>query len=149
MCGWPAVIPLAPATSAVRLPAELCWSACAGSANVWGQGYGDDVGQPLMCLAQQGSPSLLSACQPEAPCWSIYAGGANAEHGTADLGAGLPSYPRLTKEAINALRYRGEDVARSLTKTVIKEVGSCSLLGRSSNCQVALQFGKSSGPAVR
>eukprot|EP00891_Asterochloris_glomerata_P006955 jgi/Astpho2/6955/e_gw1.00107.46.1_t len=48
-------------------------------------------------------------------------GGANAEHGTADLGAGLPSYPRLTKEAINALRYRGEDVARSLTKTVIKE----------------------------
>lgn len=106
-------------------------------------------GAALMCLAQQGSPRLLSACQPEAPCWSICAGGGNAEHGTADLGAGLPSYPRLTKEAINALRYRGEDVARSLTKTVIKEVGSCSLLGRSSNFQVALQFGKSSGPAVR
>lgn len=35
---------------------------------------------------------------------------------------GLQPFPMLTKAAVEALRYRAEDIARSLTKTVIKEV---------------------------
>ena len=34
----------------------------------------------------------------------------------------LQPFPRITRAAIEALRYRAEDIARSLTKTVIKEV---------------------------
>jgi hypothetical protein len=34
----------------------------------------------------------------------------------------LQPFTRLTKAATEALRYRAEDVARSLTKSVIKEV---------------------------
>ena len=34
----------------------------------------------------------------------------------------LQLFTRLTPAAIEALRYRGEDIARSLTKTVIREV---------------------------
>lgn len=36
--------------------------------------------------------------------------------------AGLQRYQRLTKAAVEGLRYRAEDVARSITKNVIKEV---------------------------
>ena len=36
----------------------------------------------------------------------------------------LQPFPRITRAAIEALRYRAEDIARSLTKTVIKEVSS-------------------------
>lgn len=34
----------------------------------------------------------------------------------------LKPFTRLTRAAVEALRYRGEDVARSLTKSVVKEV---------------------------
>ena len=136
---WPVVIPLAPAMSALRLPVALCRSAHAGSANAQGHGRGE-VWAAIMCFAQWGYPSLLCACQPEVTCWSACAGSAHAEHGATDLGAGLPPYPRLTKEAINALRYRGEDVARSLTKTVIKEVSFSFLLGVIGTRQLPLQL---------
>lgn len=36
--------------------------------------------------------------------------------------AALPPFPRITRAATEALRYRAEDIARSLTKAVIKEV---------------------------
>ena len=35
---------------------------------------------------------------------------------------GLSPYTRLTKASVEALRYRGEDVEKSLTKNTIKEV---------------------------
>ena len=41
--------------------------------------------------------------------------------------SGLPAFPRLEKATVDALRYRAEDVARSLTSKVIKEVSSFSL----------------------
>ena len=37
-------------------------------------------------------------------------------------GGGLQPHQRLTKAAVEGLRYRAEDVARSITKNVIKEV---------------------------
>lgn len=33
----------------------------------------------------------------------------------------LPMFPRLTKAAVEALRYRGEDVLRGITKAAVKE----------------------------
>ena len=40
----------------------------------------------------------------------------------------LAPFPRITRAAIEALRYRAEDVARSLTKNVIREVDhACAL----------------------
>ena len=145
----PALVSLAPAMCAVHLPQrEVCWSACAGNANAQAmrtRRRGDAARRraAVMCLAQQGSPILLGACQPGATCSYACAGGAYAERGASEPGAGLLPYPRLTKEAINALRYRGEDVARSLTKTVIKEVSSCFLLARPCARQLPLQFCKS------
>ena len=35
---------------------------------------------------------------------------------------GLRPYTRLTKASVEALRYRGEDLEKSLTKNTIKEV---------------------------
>ena len=39
-----------------------------------------------------------------------------------DASAGIQPFTRLTKAAVEALRYRGEDIARSVTKSVVKEV---------------------------
>ena len=36
----------------------------------------------------------------------------------------MQPFTRLTKASVEALRYRGEDIARSITKSVVKEVGS-------------------------
>lgn len=35
---------------------------------------------------------------------------------------GLRPFGRLTKASVEGLRYRAEDIARSLTKTAVKEV---------------------------
>ena len=43
--------------------------------------------------------------------------------GRGGAAAGLQPHPRLTKKGVEGLRYRAEDVARSITKNVIKEVG--------------------------
>ncbi len=42
--------------------------------------------------------------------------------GAGGAAAGLQRYQRLTKAAVEGLRYRAEDVARSITRNVIKEV---------------------------
>ena len=42
--------------------------------------------------------------------------------GRGGAAAGLQPHPRLTKKGVEGLRYRAEDVARSITKNVIKEV---------------------------
>ena len=45
------------------------------------------------------------------------------EDGAARRGGGrLQPHPRITTAAVEGLRYRAEDVARSITKNVIKEV---------------------------
>ncbi len=38
-----------------------------------------------------------------------------------DAACGLQPFPHLTKASVEALRYRGEDIARSITKAVVKE----------------------------
>jgi len=43
----------------------------------------------------------------------------------ADQEAGLRPFERLTKASVEGLRYRAEDIARSLTKSCIKEAGPC------------------------
>lgn len=43
-------------------------------------------------------------------------------------GTGMQPFTRLTKAAVEALRYRAEDIARSITKSVVKEVRACSPL---------------------
>ena len=48
---------------------------------------------------------------------------AGAEEADEEAAPGaLRPFPRITRAATEALRYRAEDIARSLTKTVIKEV---------------------------
>lgn len=47
----------------------------------------------------------------------------------------LKPFKRLTKAAVEALRYRAEDVARSLTKAVVKEVISSSLYSITPECR--------------
>ena len=42
----------------------------------------------------------------------------------AESASGMQPFARLTKAAVEALRYRGEDIARSITKTVVKEVSA-------------------------
>ena len=49
---------------------------------------------------------------------------AGGEESEEEQASALQPFPRITRAAIEALRYRAEDIARSLTKTVIKEVGS-------------------------
>ena len=49
-----------------------------------------------------------------------------AEGGGAQ--AGLRPFERLTKASVEGLRYRAEDIARSLTKSAIKEVGPDAIL---------------------
>lgn len=45
-----------------------------------------------------------------------------SDNTTADeAAAGIQPFPGLTKAAVEALRYRGEDIARSITKAVVKE----------------------------
>lgn len=36
----------------------------------------------------------------------------------------MQPFTRLTKASVEALRYRGEDIARSITKSVVKEVSA-------------------------
>lgn len=43
--------------------------------------------------------------------------------GEAGAHGGLRPFERLTKASVEGLRYRAEDIARSLTKSAIKEVG--------------------------
>lgn len=47
---------------------------------------------------------------------------AEMSHQEGPSEGGLQPFPMLTKTSVEALRYRAEDIARSLTKTVIKEV---------------------------
>lgn len=48
-------------------------------------------------------------------------GAAGARAGGRLAARGLGEFTRLSREQVEALRYRGEDVARSITKNVIKE----------------------------
>jgi superfamily II DNA/RNA helicase len=45
-----------------------------------------------------------------------------SEHEDSGQKQGLRPFERLTKAAVEGLRYRGEDIARSLTKSAVKEV---------------------------
>ncbi len=40
---------------------------------------------------------------------------------------GLSAFSKLTQASVEALRYRGEDVEKSLTKNTVKEVRPCAL----------------------
>lgn len=59
---------------------------------------------------------------------STPAGGADLaaeEHSASeDAGGGMQPFSGLTKASVEALRYRGEDIARSITKAVVKEVST-------------------------
>ncbi len=57
------------------------------------------------------------------------AGGRN-EGGGAGEEPGLAAFGGLARAAVEALRYRSEDVARSITKNVIREVGLRNGTGR-------------------
>lgn len=43
----------------------------------------------------------------------------------AEQEGGLRPFERLTKASVEGLRYRAEDIARSLTKSCIKEARPC------------------------
>lgn len=68
----------------------------------------------LDLLLTWGPCSCAAGRQPAAP-------GSEGEDEEA-AAAALGPFPRITRAATEALRYRAEDIARSLTKTVIKEV---------------------------
>ena len=104
----------------------------------------------LVCVARQASDAEhTSATAPTEP------------DDDAGPTTALPPFPRITRAAIEALRYRAEDVARSLTKNVVREVhrhipsnpvivyppycgpcsGSCGLRGRHTCCR-ARRYGR-------
>ena len=87
-------------------------------------------------LAGSGSDGGAAA-QPAAAAAAAAAAAGRAEGGEAQEeeeagGAAAPAgvlrpFGGLTRAAVEGLRYRGEDVARSITKNVIKEVGGAGL----------------------
>ena len=50
---------------------------------------------------------------------------------------GLSAFTKLTQASVEALRYRGEDVEKSLTKNTVKEVRSHAL---HSACTVLIEL---------
>ncbi|KAL4430654.1 hypothetical protein ABPG75_005910 [Micractinium tetrahymenae] len=60
--------------------------------------------------------------------------------GGSGAAAGLQRYQRLTKAAVEGLRYRAEDVARSITKNVIKEARAKELKNELLNSQRLAAF---------
>ncbi len=48
--------------------------------------------------------------------------GADGGQAAAQAASPLAPFPRITRAAVEALRYRAEDVARALTKNVIRDV---------------------------
>eukprot|EP00887_Chlorella_sp_A99_P008058 scaffold12.g8058.t1 len=64
-------------------------------------------------------------------------GGPEAKKGAA---AALAPYPHVTRAAVDALRYRAEDVARSITKNVIKEARTKELKAELLNSQRLAAF---------
>ncbi|KAL4423346.1 hypothetical protein ABPG77_006141 [Micractinium sp. CCAP 211/92] len=60
--------------------------------------------------------------------------------GAGGAAAGLQRYQRLTKAAVEGLRYRAEDVARSITKNVIKEARAKELKNELLNSQRLAAF---------
>lgn len=61
-------------------------------------------------------------------------------HGRVGAAAGLQRHPRLTKKGVEGLRYRAEDVARSITKNVIKEARAKELKNELLNSQRLAAF---------
>lgn len=49
---------------------------------------------------------------------------AAAANDVEEAALGMRPFAGLSKAAVEALRYRGEDIARSITKSVVKEVSS-------------------------
>ena len=81
------------------------------------------VGPPVALQSTQygGVSSSITALLIKV-CFAIGpTGAANTSEGATD-GAYIKPFVALTTASVEALRYRGEDIARSLTKTVVKEV---------------------------
>ncbi len=70
---------------------------------------------------RQQAAAAAAAAADESDSGSDDEGGSG--HGRGSAASGLQPHPRLTKKGVEGLRYRAEDVARSITKNVIKEVG--------------------------
>ena len=66
----------------------------------------------------------MPLCTNAGPASAAASPSAASEGGQAAAVAasGLQPFARLTKASIEALRYRGEDIARSISKSVVKEV---------------------------
>lgn len=62
------------------------------------------------------------------------------EGGEARREPALRPFTGLTRAAVEGLRYRGEDVARSITKNVIKEVGAGGALGGGGRCLTSVHI---------
>lgn len=83
-------------------------------------GSGGDAQQPA-AAAQQAAAAAADSGSSSSD--EDEAGGSGAARRQRRGGAGgLQPHGRLTKAAVEGLRYRAEDVARSITKNVIKEV---------------------------
>lgn len=73
----------------------------------------------VLCCLPGGRPTAATQNGAAAPA---------AGDGEDEPAPALKLFTRLTKAALEALRYRAEDVARSLTRTVIKEVHTIKVL---------------------
>ncbi len=62
------------------------------------------------------------AARPETDAGPADDAADGGEAAAAQAASPLAPFPRITRAAVEALRYRAEDVARALTKNVIREV---------------------------
>ena len=74
--------------------------------------------------ATSSAAGAAAGATPEAEGGEAEPGVEGGEGAAAEAAGALPLYPHLTRAAVDALRYRTEDVARSITKNVVREVGT-------------------------
>lgn len=84
---------------------------------------------------QQGQPPAVAVAADDSSSDDEEGAAGGSGRGGGGVG-GLQPHQRITKAAVEGLRYRAEDVARSITKNVIKEVrpGYCCWFGLDCSC---------------
>ena len=118
------------APSDAELADELSAMLAASSS---GGGIGGDAQQPAAAAAAAAAESDTDDDEAAA----ARAAGTSTRGGPA---GGLQPHQRLTKAAVEGLRYRAEDVARSITRNVIKEARAKELKNELLNSQRLAAF---------
>ena len=123
------------APSDAELADELSAMLAASSSGGGGGGGGGDAQQAAATAAAAAAAAESDTDDDEAA--AARAAGTSTSGGAA---GGLQPHQRLTKAAVEGLRYRAEDVARSITRNVIKEARAKELKNELLNSQRLAAF---------